>query len=403
MQKIIHQLNSLQLFLTIVVLGLILRVALNTAVDSFDFYAFVMWAKYLTTHSMADVFEFLPDGYTPYPPLYYYVLAFLGHVISFLDVWENKWLSYLIIRLPVFAADIGVAWLIYSFAKKYFSEKSALIGSSFYYLHPVIIYNTSVWGQIDSVVTVLGLGSVSLFIYKKYFFGVGLYILGTITKLQILALLPLIIYLSISSQRITKTIRMYFFWGLLAIVPFLPIVFGKGLQWTFDYFFTIPNWYAYSSVYTYNLWAPFGFIVSDNTKLLGTIQYKYLGIFLFWLVASIILFPLLYKKNRNPKTIMFAAFLLWFDFAFFATRIHSRYLIYSFGFYAPFFAQFPMLGILLSILMVANFILPLNYQPILPLIQMLNSSQGIFIGVLFAFVLFIMCMKKYQKLVAHTS
>lgn len=385
-------------FWIIIASGTIIRIALNSAVDSFDFYAFVMWAKYLSVHRMADVFEFLPEGYTPYPPLYYYVLKGLGFFISVLGAWENKWLTYLIVRTPMIAADILVSHLIYRFTKKYISQKSALIGSAFYFLHPAIIYNTSIWGQIDSVVTLMGLLSVNSFIEKKPFWGIGIYLLGVITKLQILALLPLILFLSITSAKLKSLFKYLMFWISAITLPFLPIIFAKGFKWTWDYFFTIPNWYAYTSVYTYNLWAPFGFIVSDNTKLFGLLEYKYIGIFLFWLVAFFILKPLFNTKNRTPLAIVFAGFLLWYDFSFFATRIHSRYLIYSFGFLAPLIYKYPLLSILVTILMFANFILPLKTSFLTPISNLLNQPAVVRIFVIYGFGVYILAYKKYRQM-----
>jgi len=387
--------------LLVIFVGMGLRIILNTAVESFDFYAFVMWAKYLSTHSITDVFEFLPEGYTPYPPLYYYVLMLLGHLISLLNVWDNTWLTYLIIRTPVFLADIGVCLLIYRLTKKYVSPKAALPASMFYFLHPVIIYNTSVWGQIDSVVTLLGLLSIAFFISHRYFRAILIYTLGVLTKLQILALLPIIGFLSLVSGSGRRLYKYALILVPVATAPFVPIVLSKGFKWTWDYFFTIPNWYAYTSVYTYNLWAPFGFIVSDNMKLLNVIEYKYIGILLFWFVALLILQPLFIKKNRTPLVLLFAAFLLWYDFSFFATRIHSRYLIYSFGFFAPFITKFPLIGLLLSLLMVANLLLPLQVDLLHPVTEFLNKPAVIVLFVVFAFVLFIISFKRYRQLINH--
>ncbi|KKS86293.1 MAG: hypothetical protein UV59_C0001G0016 [Candidatus Gottesmanbacteria bacterium GW2011_GWA1_43_11] len=387
--------------LLVIFVGMGLRIILNTAVESFDFYAFVMWAKYLSTHSVTDVFEFLPEGYTPYPPLYYYVLMLLGHLISLLNLWDNTWLTYLIIRTPVFLADIGVCLLVYRLTKKYVSPKAAIPASIFYFLHPVIVYNTSVWGQIDSVVTLLGLLSIAFFISHRYFRAILIYTLGVLTKLQILALLPIIGFLSLVSGSGRRLFKYALILVPVVAAPFVPIVLSKGIKWTWDYFFTIPNWYAYTSVYTYNLWAPFGFIVSDNTKLLNVIEYKYIGILLFWFVALLILQPLFIKKNRTPLVLLFAAFLLWYDFSFFATRIHSRYLIYSFGFFAPFVTRFPLTGLLLSFLMVLNLLLPLQVDVLRPVTEFLNKPAVIILFVIFAFGLFIISFKRYRQLVNH--
>ncbi len=397
MIKILTTITRNKLFLLLFI-GLIIRLILTNVVYSFDAASFVIWAKYLTTHKLAELFEYLPDGYTPYPPIYYYVLAIMGRIIGFFNLWSYEKLTYVLIKLPVISADIVSTLIIYKFTYRYLSKKSALISAAFYYLHPAIIYNTSVWGQIDSVIILLGLLTVAHFIYKKYFWALFCYLLGVLTKLQSLALLPLVLYLSLINLKLTKIIKYGLVLIILAILPFIPVIQNKGVQWTWDYFFTIPNWYAYTSVYAYNLWAPFGFIISDNNKLFNLIQFKYLGIAIFWIVALFILLPFKNPKNRNPAVIMFAAFLLWYDFSYFATRIHSRYLIYSFGFFAPFFFKFPVSGILLSLLMFADFLLP-NKNPLFaPLVAFLNHPVVIILFVIYALGLFCRLLRNYHKL-----
>ena len=115
--------------------------------------------------------------------------------------------------------------------------------------------------------------------------------------------------------------------------------------------------------------------------------------------------PSYHKLSQVPfltVNLIFAAFLLWYDFSYFATRIHSRYLIYSFGFFAPFFAQFPKLGILLSILMVANFLLP-NKNPILSsLVYVLNQPAVVAVFTIYGFLLFLGLYQAYvKKLSSH--
>lgn len=389
--------------LLIIIFGLLIRLIMTNLVYSFDAASFVIWAKYLTNHRIYELFEYLPDGYTPYPPNYYYILTLLGKIISYFNLWSNFKLTYILIKIPVYAADVIVAILIYWFSLKYLSKKEAKIALVFYYFHPAIIYNTSVWGQIDSIIILLGLLSLIMFFKQNYFLCLLIYLTDVLTKLQSLAILPLIGFITLIYLPIKRLIIYGVILMIVGLMPFIPIVLAKGLKWTWDYFFTIPNWYAYTSIYTYNLWAPFGFIITDNTKFLNLIEYKYLGIFLFWSVAVLILMPLRHKKNRKPLLYMFAAYLLWYNFSYFATRIHSRYLIYSFGFFAPFFTMFPQIGIFLSILMFANFLLPNKNELLIPLTTALNHPTIILIFVVYAFVLFLMSMKAYYELITNNN
>src|SRR3972149_4578303 len=87
-----------KLLFLILTIGLVIRIALNNIIYSKDAESFVFWGKYLQDHSIASLYEFLPGGFTPLPPLYYYISRFLGKTVSFLNLWQNEWATYLIFK-----------------------------------------------------------------------------------------------------------------------------------------------------------------------------------------------------------------------------------------------------------------------------------------------------------------
>ena len=388
-----------KLLFLILAIGLVIRIVLNNIVYSKDAESFVFWGKYLQDHSVASLYEFLPGGFTPLPPFYYYVARFLAQTVSFLDLWGNEWATYLIFKIPPFLAEILLAVLIYRFVAKYINKSWATASFAFYFLHPAILYNTAVFGQIDSFVVSLAFVAVMLIIAKKYTAALSFYALGSLSKLQDLAILPLIAFLTPVDKSIRKLAIAAFAAFSIAILPFLPILLDKGFVWAALYFKELPNWYPYTSVYTYNLWAFSGFLTPDKTKFLELVPYRLLGLAFYWVIAILIILPFLKSQNRKPKIILFAAFLLFFDFAFFSTRIHSRYLIYSLPFASVFVSLFPLEVAALSFLIILNLMLPMPYEGLRNIVLFLNQKTTVVTLSLFGLFLFFVFMNKYRKLI----
>ena len=392
-------LKKYKLLFLILAIGLIIRIVLNNIVYSKDAESFVFWGKYLQDNSISSLYEFLPGGFTPLPPFYYYVTKFLAKIVSFFNLWGNEWVANLVFKIPPFIVEILIAVLIYRFVAKYLNKNWATISSAFYFLHPAIIYNTAVFGQIDSFAVSLAFIGVMLIVIKKYSLAVSFYILGLLSKLQTLAVLPLIGFLTIFDNPMKKLAITAVVAFSVAILPFLPIFLDKGFIWTAIYFKELPNWYPYTSVYAYNLWAFSGFLTPDKVKFLELIPYRFFGLFIYWIIAALIILPFLKNKNRKPKIILFAAFLLFFDFAFFSTRIHSRYLIYSLPFASVFVSLFPLEIIALSFLIILNLMLPMPYEATKSLVLFLNQKISIIFFSLFGLFLFLIFMNRYRKLI----
>ena len=381
----------------IIIIGLLIRVILNNIVDSNDAKSFVIWANFLSQNSVTKLYETLPGDYLPYPPTYYYVLKLIGFILHFFK--SGEWISQLIVKLPVFVSEVLSTLIIYKFTKKMISKKGATISAAFFFLHPAVIYNTSIWGQIDSIIIMSSLAFVFFATLRKGFLALIIYLISVTIKLQALAILPLVAVWSLTSIKILR-LRNYsiilFFIGLLI---FLPLFITKGILWSSKYLYSLPHQYPYTSVYTYNLWAFSGFLTPDKAKFLSLVPYRFLGLAFYWIIAALIILPFLKSKNRKPKIILFAAFLLFFDFAFFSTRVHSRYLIYSLPFASVFVSLFPLEITALSFLIILNLMLLMPYEGLRSVVLFLNQKTTVVTISLFGLFLFFVFMNKYRKLI----
>ena len=137
----------------------------------------------------------------------------------------------------------------------------------------------------------------------------------------------------------------------------------------------------------------------DKIKFLELIPYRLLGLAAYWIIAALIILPFLKIKNQRPKIILFAAFLLFFDFAFFSTRVHSRYLIYSLPFASPFLSLFPVEVAALSFLIILNLMLPMPHEATKNLVLFLNQKTSIAFFSLLGLFLFFIFINKYRKMI----
>src|SRR3990167_7106864 len=386
--------NNLML---IIIIGLFIRVILNNFVDSNDAKSFVIWANFLSHNSVVKLYETLPSDYLPYPPTYYYVLKPIGFILNFFK--NSDWISQLIVKLPVFASEVISTVIIYKFTRKLISKKGATISSAFFFLHPAIIYNTSIWGQIDSIIFMLSLAFVVFATLRKELLALIIYLVSVTIKLQALAILPLVAVWSLTSIKILRLRNYSIILILFGSLIFLPLFITKGILWSSKYLYSLPHQYPYTSIYAYNLWASSGFLTPDKVKLLGIIPYRLLGLAAYWTFAALIILPFLKNKNRKPTVILFAAFLLFFDFAFFSTRVHSRYLIYSLPFASVFVFLFPLEITTLSFLIILNLMLPMPYEGLRNVVLFLNQKTTVVTLSLFGLFLFLVFMNKYRKLI----
>lgn len=395
----IKDFKNLKWLIFILILGLIIRVSLNNLVYSKDAESFVFWGFYLKDHSIISLYENLPGGFTPLPPFYYYITRYVANIVTILNLSDNQWATYFIFKIPVYFAEFLTCILIYFFVHKYINKKVAAISSAFYFLHPANIYNSASWGQIDSFVSMLAFLGLFLFIERKYLAAMLAYSAGILSKLQDLAVLPLLVLLSIKHLWFKKLFYYSSAIGLISLTLFLPIIAEKGIIWTTKYFYQLQNWYPYTSIYSYNLWALNGFIISDKAQFFSLISYKLLGLILYLSVAFVIILPVIKIKKQLPKTIMFAAFLLFFDFAFFSTRVHSRYILYSLPFLSPLISLYPQMSIIYSILIIANLMLPFQFKITADFVELLNTKPLILFFTCLGFLLFVKFYSNYVKLI----
>lgn len=306
-------------FLIILIsLGLLTRLMLiplpGFKIDIGDWFA---WSIRLSHFNFAQFYS--KDVFTDYTPGYLYVLSLLGFLKTLLLIPDN--IFYLLLKTPAIIADLIIGIIIYKEVQKYVSRKIALLTLSATIFNPVFIFNSSIWGQIDSILTVFMLVAVialkkNKLILSSIFFGLAL-----LVKPQALALLPLFAFFLINRFKLSCLFKLLvpgIFIIFILTFPFFP---NQTLINFAQHILNTANEYSYSSVNAYNLWGIVGFWIKDNT-IWNNLSYQtwgYVLLITYWIILGYFYFK---KKLSLYATSALAAM----GFFFLPTRVHERYL-----------------------------------------------------------------------------
>lgn len=270
-----------------------------------------------------------------YPPGYMYVLWALSYVIEWLkSIGADYSLTVLTLKFPAMITDIATSLLIYKIAKKKQTQKKAVFLMSIYLFNPAVILNSSVWGQVDSILAFMVLLTIYLVYKKKMCWSYLTFCLGFLMKPQIIFIAP-IVFLGIISnvfirnfsvKKLLKNLACGLGSVLISLILCLPFdLFNVIVQYK-DTMTSFP----YATFNAYNFWAMLGLNEkSQETEwLFGAPVYMW-GYFFVVVICLLILYIWFFvykrKKEWNNSYFYLAALLIVGVFAF-LVRMHERYM-----------------------------------------------------------------------------
>jgi Gpi18-like mannosyltransferase len=333
-----------------------------------------------------------------------HIPAFPSFIIPILELKLHAWL----VKLPFILADLGIGYLIYKIvlefkpARPADGSKLAITAASFFLFNPVMIYNSTIWGQTDSLINLLALSGIYLTFKKKYFPGIILFLSTFLFKLS------LIIYLPIFGLLFLKQIKDWkkFVLPVLIFTSFIfllaiPFTFGdkNPFQWL---------WYMYTNRVlvrqgsmlngnAFNLWSLI-FSIDISKSEFGQffgLSYQFIGRILY----IIFLIPIWIKFLRSPNTLtnlFFALTLSALGSFIFLTNMHERYLYPIFPLittliFLPnsFIKKFDL--IILSIIHFLN-LYNLWFYPLIPFIRTALISFNFLLCRVLSVILIVFCL-----------
>lgn len=388
----------------LIILGLIIRLLLASLPGyKFDVDTFFAWSIRLNETPFNHFFA--PDYFSDYMPGYLYILWLLGKIKILFSINDSSY--YILLKIPAILSELAIGLIIYKEIKKRLDRKRGLIFSSLILFNPALIFNSSVWGQVDAVLTLFLILVYLSLNNQKIILSSMLLAISFLVKPQTVAVFPVIL---------TGTINYFSAKNLLKLtLPFIIVIFLLSVLFFPDntfislskHFLDTAGRYHYTSLFAYNFWGAVGFWIPDNFTW-NAVSYQLWGIILLTLYWIFI-----FMTGPNVKFSLLSLFVLaTLGFYFLPTRVHERYLyptLVFLIFYSGLITQkkFKIIMIILSLTLSVIHLLNLYYVYIfynkfiwLPLYQVLEKSGLVFSlisSMIFIFLVLIIIRIEHAK------
>lgn len=217
-------------------------------------------------------------------------------------------------------------------------------------INAAYVFNSLVWGQIDSIYTSLAFLAIITGLYYPVA-GILLYVLALNTKQQAIEFLPIIVTVMMFSLRTLKTALVALVSALMVqALILLPFFNSGGIGKLMQIIGNTVGLYHNLSISAFNFWylATSGnpYFINDNDTYL-IFSYKTTGMILFSLAGAAILIPFFrhvwqLRKNKLPfdefsyELLFLTTGLFCLYFFYFNSQMHERYaqpIIIFFFFY----------------------------------------------------------------------
>lgn len=288
-----------------------------------DMTAWESWSYRLVNLGISNFYS--GNYFVDYFPGYLYILWIIGNFYHFVfpNLSFSSFTFEIIIKSVTTLFDLATAFYIYKIVHKYNSKLSS-VSALLYLSNPAVIFNSSIWGQVDGIFTFfLVYSSYLLTEIKKPLKSSFFYSISLLIKPQSLALFPVMILRGFKSFRKS-------FWIILFIIILNPVILSipffpnNPVLGILNLSRASIDVYPYTSLFAFNLWGIFGWWQNDNITFLN-VSYKTWGIILYIFSLFLIIYPLI-KNKLTPQRLYVAYSLSFFVFYLFLTRIHERYL-----------------------------------------------------------------------------
>lgn len=182
------QINWLNLGILLMA-GLLVRYVLACIDHGYevDMNCFSYWSDQVFNDGFANFYT--SGSFADYPPGYMYILWVVGAIRHFVPSLAS---STILVKMPAMICDLVTAGLIYKLAHKRFDEKGSIFFAACYLFNPVILIDSAMWGQVDSVFTVFIVWMIYLCAEKKLIPAYFVFVVSVLIKPQALILTPVL-------------------------------------------------------------------------------------------------------------------------------------------------------------------------------------------------------------------
>ena len=327
--------KELWLFAIIIMFGFaaVFRLMVGVGyINEYDTYWYRSWALDLP-NGMFDVYLRAKDISLDYPPLYLIPLYFIGHIYKIITPAANTYTQMLIMKFFPLLFDMLCGVVIYRICSKKFSQKVAFVASLAWLFNPSMFFNSTMWGQTDSIMAFFLILSFWYLSEKKFAASGVIFAVACLTKYQSLLFAPVFgMQLLYESKFKIKQLATTIGAGLATIfIVFLPFSIAcKNPLLIIDVYVTGAGTYEYCSLYCFNFYGMVGLDwhtrILDTTKILGPITYQHFGYFMVFLAIAVLIAMYMFAKEEKRNPWVGGLFFMQCVFMF-MTRMHERYQV----------------------------------------------------------------------------
>lgn len=331
------------LFIFILFIGLVIRILLigNPGFEA-DISFWKSWGLAAIDHGIVWTSH---NTNINYPPGFIYILGLMGKLYSiFADphdyntFWQvNNFIFLFVSKSIAILSDLGIACLIYwLFSQKEKLKKLGTINlpsyiplllASIFFLHPVVIIDSAVWGQVESFGLLFTLCAITLLFYKRPLLASFIFTIGPLMKLQNIIFAPLFflfIFRYYDLKTTIKSLAISTFTFLLVVTPF---ILAKDMDQVIYLMTVNTDYFPWLSLNAHNIWwivaKAQGMEITDKITVLGILNAKTTGLILFsssYLLACLLLF-----FKPTPRNFILSNTFALFSFFLLSTQSHERY------------------------------------------------------------------------------
>ena len=319
--------------LLVIVLAVMLRAIAATVFTGYssDISCFKGWA--IAAYEGGPANFYTSGMFADYPPGYMAVLWVLGWIRDVFQIEASGALFTLIIKLPSILAEIGLALLAYHVGKRRLDHTFGLLCAAFLLFNPAMFFDSSVWGQIEAVLTLFIALALWFLVREQYIPAGAMYALAVIFKPQAIMFAPVVglafLYaLFKKGGRIKAVIGII--GGLAAAaavlaVFILPFTGNQPLTWIFGKYIGTIQYYNYASINAFNVYTLFGlnwgavpgFVLFGQEIAWGTVA----------LVLICVLTVILQWRTREQRRFFELAAFVVISVFMLMQSMHERYII----------------------------------------------------------------------------
>ncbi|MFT5765443.1 MAG: Gpi18-like mannosyltransferase [Saprospiraceae bacterium] len=298
------------------------------------------WTKFILVEGFPHIYDYgtsIPTAFPcNYPPVILYFFKIYGMIVPDMDFLAKEDKYFKVIPLIFDFISVGAIFLLVKRTVKNSFLPLLLL------LSPAFMYNSYLWGQMDSILTAFVALSLIFALRKKWMLAIIFFIIALNAKMQAIVFFPVLVLSILPLINSWKKLGVAILTAaVIQTIILLPFILHGTLGSWYQVMTSLVDQYTNVSLNAFNIWHLFlpgeiPLITKDYQAFWFGMTYKNWGLLFFFVFSFIALLPLFLKSlhysiqqtdlDQNFKKLVFlSAFLCVLSFFFFNTQMHERY------------------------------------------------------------------------------